>query len=95
MFRKALIPILQAGPMSLSEIARQANAAPKDVIDALEHLSKSVKHTDSRLVVQPAECRKCGFSFRTEKFTTPSKCPECRGSWIAEPLFSIEGKEPG
>jgi transcriptional regulator len=92
MFRKDLIPILLDRPMSLSEIARETHEAPKDVIDALEHLSKTLKHSEHQLIIDAAECRNCGFKFRTDKFTRPSKCPECRKRWIAEPLFSIVRK---
>jgi transcriptional regulator len=89
MFRKDLIPLLLDRPMSLSEIAREIHENPKEVIDALEHLSQSLKHTEHRLIVQPAQCRSCGFIFRADKFTRPSKCPECRKRWIADPLFSV------
>jgi transcriptional regulator len=88
MFRRDLIPMLLDGPMSLSEIARAVHEKPKDVIDALTHLAKSSKHSDFELVVEPAECRKCGFEFGTDKFSRPGKCPECRSTWIYEPLIS-------
>ena len=89
MFRRDLIPLLLDHTMSLSEIAREVHETPKDVLDALGHLAKSSKHADYELVVEPAECRKCGFEFSTEKLSRPGKCPECRGTWIFEPRFSI------
>jgi len=89
MFRRSLIPLLLDHPMSLSQIARAVGELPKEVSDALVHLSKSLKHTEYDFVIDPAECRRCGFEFRTDKFTRPSKCPKCKGTWIAEPLFSI------
>lgn len=89
MFRKDLIPLLFNRPMSLSQIAREMGEAPKDVSQALTHLARSLRHTDQKLVIDPAECRRCGFEFRPEKFTRPSKCPRCKGTWIAEPLFSV------
>jgi transcriptional regulator len=89
MFRRDLIPLLLEKRMTLSEIAREVHETPKDVIDALTHLARSSKHADYELVVTPAECRKCGFEFRADKFTRPGKCPECRGTWIYEPLFEV------
>jgi transcriptional regulator len=88
-FRRDLIPLLLDNPMSLSQIARAVGELPKDVTDALAHLSKSLKHTEYDFVVDPAECRRCGFEFRPDKLNRPSKCPNCKGTWIAEPLFSV------
>jgi transcriptional regulator len=90
MFRRDLIPLLLGKPMTLSEIAHAVHETPKEVIDALTHLAKSSKHADYELVVTPAECRKCGFEFRTDKFSRPGKCPACKGTWIYEPLFEVK-----
>ena len=95
MFRRDLIPLLLDQKMSLSEIARAVRETPKDVIDALTHLAKSSKHSDYVLDVTPAECRKCGFEFGTEKFTRPGKCPKCRATWIYEPLIGVVKKSGG
>jgi len=92
MFRRNLIPLLRDHPMSLSQIARAVGEKPKEITDALSHLAQSLRHTEYDFVVDPAECRRCGFEFRTDKFTRPSKCPECKGTWIAEPLFSVAAK---
>jgi transcriptional regulator len=92
MFRRDLIPLLLDQKMSLSEIARAVNEKPKDVIDALTHLAQSSRHSDYELVIEPAECRKCGFEFRTDKFSRPSKCPQCRSTWIFEPLIGVRAK---
>ena len=89
MFRRNLIPLLLDRAMSLSQIAREVGESPKDVSDALHHLEKSLRHTEYEFVIDAAECRRCGFEFRTDKFTRPSKCPNCKGTWIAEPLFSV------
>jgi hypothetical protein len=89
MFRRDLVPLLLDNTMSLSEIARAVQETPKDVLDALGHLVKSSKHAEYELIVTPAECRKCGFEFRTDKLSRPGKCPECKGTWIHEPLFQV------
>jgi predicted Zn-ribbon and HTH transcriptional regulator len=89
MFRRDLIPLLLDKKLSLSEIARAVHEKPKDVIDALTHLAKSSKHGDFDLIVEPAECRKCGFEFSTDRFSRPGKCPKCKGTWIFEPLVGV------
>ena len=93
MFRRDLIPLLLDKKMTLSEIAREVHETPKDVIDALTHLAKSSRHAEYELVITPAECRKCGFEFRTDKLSRPGKCPKCKGTWIYEPLFEVRRKE--
>ena len=92
MFRRNLIPVLLDKKMSLSEIARAVQEKPADVIDALRHLAQSCRHGDHDLVVTPAECRKCGFEFSSDKISRPGKCPKCRGTWIYEPLFEVRAK---
>jgi len=92
MFRRDLIPLLLDRTMTLSEIAREVHETPKDVIDALAHLAKSSKHGDYDLVVDPAECRKCGFEFSADKLTRPGKCPKCKGTWIFEPRFTVRNR---
>src|SRR5262245_13329186 len=94
-FRKDLIALLLDKRMSVTQIARQLKQSPRDVEDDLQHLFKSLKHMEYVAVVEPALCRKCGFEFPKEKLSKPSKCPECRGTWLTEPMIGIEleGKE--
>jgi predicted Zn-ribbon and HTH transcriptional regulator len=92
MFRRNLVPLLLDKKMSLSEIARSIGEKPEEVIDALTHLAKSSRHGDYELVMDPAECRKCGFEFGTDKFSKPGKCPKCRSTWIFEPLIGVRAK---
>jgi hypothetical protein len=90
-FRKDLIPLLRDNPMSVAEIARQVELPIRRVRDDLEHLARSLKHTDVRLVVTPARCRKCGFEFSPDKLARPGKCPRCKGTWISDPLVETRG----
>jgi transcriptional regulator len=91
-FRRDLIPLLLDNAMSLSQIARAVGESPKDVTQALTHLSKSLKHTEYDFMVEPAECRRCGFEFGPDKLNRPSKCPKCKGTWIAEPFFLVKAR---
>ena len=92
MFRRDLVPLLTGRSLTLSELAREVHEKPKDVIDALAHLQKSSRHADYELVVEPAECRKCGFEFGTDKLSRPGKCPKCKGTWIFEPRFTVQSR---
>lgn len=90
MFRKDLIELLLDNPMSVSKIARQVGDSASRVADDLQHVIQSLRNTDRKLIVTPARCRKCGFEFSPEKLTKPSKCPQCRGGWIKDPLVEIQ-----
>lgn len=89
MFRKNLIPLLLDHSKSIAQIAREVREAPKDIEDDLEHLLKSLKHTEYEAVVAPAACRKCGFQFGIDKLNKPSKCPKCHGTWVTEPRIEL------
>jgi predicted Zn-ribbon and HTH transcriptional regulator len=89
MFRKDLIPMLLNNPMSAKEIARSVLQKDKDTLEDLEHLIRSLKHTEYKAVIQPATCKKCGFEFGPEKLGKPSRCPKCKSTWIQEARISI------
>ena len=93
MFRKDLIPWLLNNPMSVAQIAKAVGEKPQQIVTDLEHLFRSLKHTEYRPVIQPAKCRDCGFEFSDTKVTKPSKCPKCRSRWIIEPLISMRQKK--
>ena len=92
MFRKGLITLLQDQPMGLAEIAHLMEMTQKDVEEDLRHLLKSLKHSEYQLIVTPAVCRKCGFIFNKDKMHKPGKCPQCHGTWVQEPVFTIKQK---
>ena len=89
MFRKDLITLLLNNPLRLSEIARLYGVPVKDVAEDVTHLRKTLKQSAYRLHVTPAECRKCSFVFSAEKLSKPSKCPQCRSTWLEEPVLQI------
>jgi len=95
MFRKNLIDMLLGNPMTVSQIARLVDESPARVADDLNHLFRSLKHTEYKAIVEPARCRACGFEFSEQKLTKPSKCPECHSTWVLEPRIEIESKSRG
>ena len=94
-FRKDLIPLLLDDAQSVAQIARLVGEAPRDIEADLQHLLRSLKHTEYIAVIEPARCRKCGFEFSASKLAKPSKCPNCRNTWILEPRVSLRTKQPG
>ncbi len=88
--RHELLVELQAGPVSALELSGRIGVPEKDVYEHLEHIRATLHHTGRRLVIQPAECVKCGFLFqKRERLKKPGKCPVCRSESIHAPLFSF------
>jgi transcriptional regulator len=92
MFRKDLIEMLVGNPMTVSQIARLVDESPGQVADDLNHLFRSLKHTEYKAVIERARCRACGFESSPGKLTKPSKCPGCHSTWVMEPRIGIEHK---
>ena len=92
-FRKNLIPLLLDNALSVAQVARLVGEPPRDIEADLQHLLKSLKHTEYIAVIESARCRKCGFEFSASKLAKPSKCPNCRSIWILEPRVSLRTKQ--
>ena len=92
-FRKTLIDILTVQPRSVSSIARELGLKRGDVEEDLRHAIRSARASGRRVLIEPARCRSCGFTFGEEKLSKPSRCPSCRGSRLFEAQISIEGTE--
>jgi predicted Zn-ribbon and HTH transcriptional regulator len=90
MFRKDLITLLVDNPLRLSEIARLYDVPLKEVLDDIKHLRK-----DAQAVCLSARRHSSGMPqsaasvFSTEKLSKPSKCPQCRSTWLEEPVVQI------
>jgi len=94
--RQELVAILERGEHSFEELRRETQARVRDLDDDLAHLERSLRHGPRRLVVVPAHCIACGFSFRKRaRFSTPGRCPVCREERIAPATLRIEGGEAG
>jgi predicted Zn-ribbon and HTH transcriptional regulator len=88
--RKQLIEVLAREPRSVSSLAREIGLPRADVEDALQHMIRSARAAGHRIVVVPARCRSCGFTFGDDRLTRPSKCPKCRNSRIFEPQIGVD-----
>jgi predicted Zn-ribbon and HTH transcriptional regulator len=88
--RHELLVELEEGPLSARDLSGRIGIPEKDVYDHLTHIRTTLHRNVHRLVVQPAECAKCGFIFhKRERLTKPGKCPVCRNESIHEPLFFL------
>jgi len=89
--RQALAEALRQQAHSALELSRLVGIPEKTVTDHLEHLAKSLPAHGERLTVTRPECLSCGYAFpERARLTRPSRCPRCRGTHLAEPLFRID-----
>ena len=82
--RKEIAEALEGGSLDLRELSRLLGVKEREVLEHLQHVARSVH--PKRLVIEPAFCRQCGFSFKKrERLNTPGRCPLCKGESISPP----------
>jgi transcriptional regulator len=87
--RRDLTKMLSVQPRSVSSIAREMGLDRGDVEDHLRHAIRSARAAGHEVIVEPAKCRQCGFTFGDDKLSKPGKCPECRGTRLYEAQIRI------
>jgi len=89
--RQNIVSALDGDKLTVKDMSRAVSISEKEIYDHLQHIRKTINKRDQKLIVTPAECKKCGFSFKKrERHKKPGKCPVCRSESIKEPLFTIE-----
>jgi predicted Zn-ribbon and HTH transcriptional regulator len=89
--RKDLIELLQENRMTIREMALHFRVTTEEIAIDLRYVGRSI-YPQMELRMEIPRCRDCGFEFKERsKLTRPTKCPECRGMKITEPVFWIEG----
>jgi predicted Zn-ribbon and HTH transcriptional regulator len=88
--RKDLITLLSEEPRSVSSLARDLGLGRGDVEEDLRHALRSARAAGHAVVVVPARCKTCGFTFDEGKLVKPGKCPTCRGTRLFEPQIRIQ-----
>jgi len=90
--RRLIMAELEQGMFSARDLSGLVGIPEKEVAGHLEHIRQSLHRIGRRLIVQPAECAKCGFVFgKRERLTRPSRCPVCKSESLHAPLFSLAG----
>ncbi|HHI01383.1 MAG TPA: transcriptional regulator [Thermococcus litoralis] len=91
--RQKIIKLLEERDYSVSELATlldmRGKGSRKVILEDLRTIAGIVKREGKVLLIQPAQCKKCGFVFKPE-IKIPGRCPKCRSEWIEEPRFKIE-----
>lgn len=92
-FRQSLVNCLEASGRALSykELSAMLGISEKDLPKHMEHVAKSLRSQGRQLIVLPAACIACGYTFeKRKKLTQPSRCPHCKSERIDPPLFKLE-----
>jgi predicted Zn-ribbon and HTH transcriptional regulator len=88
--RKYIVALLEEHTLTSKEISAIVRISEKDVYDHLEHIRRTMNKGNKHLVVRPAQCEQCGFTFvKRGRLSKPGKCPVCRNGLILPPLFSV------
>ena len=83
--------MLEAGAVSARDISQALRIREKDVYDHLAHVRRTMAGQGRKLTVQPFACLKCGFVFKErQRFTRPGRCPQCRETYLEEPLYALD-----
>ena len=90
--RKSLLDALSVQPRSVSSLARELGLKRGDVEDDLRHAIRSARAAGQHVVIEPARCRACGFTFGEDKLAKPSRCPSCRSERLYEAQIRIEAE---
>ena len=90
--RQEITALLSEGKYGAKSISKIIGISEKEVYQHLEHMGRSLKSQKMRLKIIPALCLECGFKFEDRnRFTSPGKCPKCKGEHIQDPEYGIKG----
>ncbi|ABC32213.1 predicted transcriptional regulator containing an HTH domain fused to a Zn-ribbon [Hahella chejuensis KCTC 2396] len=86
--RQELLSVLQGGAFTVGSLSKLVGKSEKEIYDHLEHLQKT-----GSLKIEPARCGKCDYVFEDRsRVKKPGKCPQCKGTFIDEPVFSAKSR---
>jgi predicted Zn-ribbon and HTH transcriptional regulator len=89
--RQRIMILLCEEEMSAREISRATGIREKEVYEHLSHIARSAAGQGKKLIVGPFSCLGCGYVFQDRKrFNRPSRCPQCKGSHMEEPMYRIQ-----
>ncbi|WP_247008096.1 transcriptional regulator [Halorientalis litorea] len=88
--RQRVADRLRTEAMAAGAIAREFEVETSTAVSHVEHIARSLEHTDEELLVAPPTCRDCGFDDFDDLLNRPGRCPECKSESVEEPAFRID-----
>ena len=90
--RREIMSLLSEAEHGAKSISKILRISEKEVYEHLDHIGRSLKSQNRTLKIIPARCLGCGFIFEDRnRFTSPGKCPRCKGEHIQDPEYGIQG----
>jgi predicted Zn-ribbon and HTH transcriptional regulator len=87
--RESIRAALREATLTARELSERVRLSEREVAGHLEHLARA-RRDGERLVIDPARCLACGFTFTgRDRVTKPGRCPACRETRIAPPRFAL------
>lgn len=86
--RQELVHLLAGRCLPVSVLSREIRLSEKEIYSHLEQMQRT-----GILNITPARCAGCGYIFtKRDRLKKPGKCPQCKGTHIEQPLFSITAR---
>jgi predicted Zn-ribbon and HTH transcriptional regulator len=93
--RQQIVELLRQAEYGFDGLRAELGLSVRVLEDDLRHVDRTLHRGKRRLVVTPAACSACGFTFKgraPKHFHTPSRCPRCRSEDIADARFRIQAR---
>ncbi len=88
--RQELIDELSKGERNALGLSKALRRSEKEIYEHLAHIDRSLASRNMKLIVTPARCLECSYVFEgRDRFTSPGRCPRCKGEHIEDPKFRI------
>ena len=85
--------ILRQEEMNALEISQSVGIGDKEVALHLEHIIRTLRKKEQKLVFAPYTCLGCGYHFTDRKrLQRPGRCPRCKGSHLKMATYHIAPK---
>lgn len=89
--RQEILQLLERGEWTFDELRDKLELSVATLKSDLAHVERSLRNRAGRLEMSSPRCLACGFDLTPKpgRFTTPSRCPECREERIRPGRLTI------
>lgn len=88
--RQQIVELLTEDEWAFDELRREFGLTVKVLEEDLHHIQRSVRSGGQRLMVRPARCDACDFTFTSGALHPPGRCPSCRDRRISGPWMCVD-----
>ena len=93
MTRNELIAILKQGSRTAIDLSKIFNRSVPAIEEDIEHIRTTLRiDPEYKLLMSPAMCILCDYTFPNDKAKAPSRCPQCKREKIRVPSFKVSKK---